>query len=343
MALQHFNLSGCPETDGKKPVHFYSCETNTDLSTVTTAARLKHTHTHNHFNNTRVWGGLLADSMKTQRDDFVANHQPAGDSHSTWEERTSPSGTEEHLCSLGLVGQVKSSIIRDDYLPLQWGRPPDAPQGRSTYWEPQSLDLSKTSISRRSSEQPEQTTIKSQSLIPSCLWTCVLLFWLRWVRFFAYLQDIEDNVDSPLHFGLLCGSWFDCKWGETNRARVSLVVVHGAETAQAGLLGTLSSAVYTNDDKSESAFALRHNSGEPQITSAGSPSSSSWCFQQMYKIKSAVRMGTAGRNEDFLFRSNSSSDCSVKLLTALTPDKCFIQCLIQKLSLNTKHESTHAS
>lgn len=256
--------------------------------------------------------------MKTQRDDFVANHQPAGDSHSTWEERTSPSGTEEHLCSLGLVGQVKSSVIRDDYLPLQWGRPPDAPQGRSTYWEPQSLDLSKTSISRRSSEQPEQTTIKSQSLIPSCLWTCVLLFWLRWVQFFAYLQDIEDNVDSPLHFGLLCGSWFDCKWGETNRARVSLVVVPGAETAQAGLLGTLSSAVYTNDDKSESAFALRHNSGEPQITSAGSPSSSSWCFQQMYKIKSAVTMGTAGRNEDFLFRSNSSSDCSVKLLTGVS-------------------------
>lgn len=48
-----------------------------------------------------------------------------------------------------------------DYLPLRWGRPPDAPQGQSIYWELQSLDRSKTSISKRSSERPESKIIRS--------------------------------------------------------------------------------------------------------------------------------------------------------------------------------------
>lgn len=37
----------------------------------------------------------LADGMETQRNYFVANHQPACDSHSTWRERTALSVNEQ--------------------------------------------------------------------------------------------------------------------------------------------------------------------------------------------------------------------------------------------------------
>lgn len=95
--------------------------------------------------------------MKTQRDDFVANYQPTGDSDSTWEKRTTPLLTHKHWAD----SNCATLGGKPDYLPLQWGRPPDAPRGRSIYWEPQSRDQSKTSISRRSSERPESKIIRS--------------------------------------------------------------------------------------------------------------------------------------------------------------------------------------
>lgn len=115
--------------------------------------------------------------MKTQRDDFVANYQPTGDSNPTWEKRTTPLLTHKHWADCATLEG------KPDYLPLRWGRPPDAPQGQSIYWEPQSLDQSKISISRRSSERPESKIIRS-----FFLWTKI--FWVRRLclneRFFQF-------------------------------------------------------------------------------------------------------------------------------------------------------------
>lgn len=122
---------------------------------------------------------------------------------------------------------------KPDYLPLRWEKPPDAPRGRSIYWEPQSLDQSKTSISRRSSEQPESKIIRSFFYEPRY---CILsedYVRMNGSSIFTYLHYIKDNVDNPFHFGLLGCSWFDCKSGKTKQAWVSLVVIQRAETMEA--------------------------------------------------------------------------------------------------------------
>lgn len=86
------------------------------------------------------------------------------------------------------------------HLQLQLERPRGAPQGRSTYWGSLSPDQSNTSISGRSSIQPNE---KGTFFLLLALLFKESRLWMFFLINYSYLQNIKDNVHDPFHFGLL--------------------------------------------------------------------------------------------------------------------------------------------